>query len=150
MYGISSSAVLINNIFRDNTSIVAGGAIYSEYSSLDFINNTLYKNSSINFTGGIVLIYNSRNFIQNNIFYKNTSRSNDPRIYIASADSSVTDTSYNYLAFGSMDPNFISETDLHLEEISPCINAGNPDPIYNDTNGSRNDQGACGGPGGDW
>jgi hypothetical protein len=30
---------------------------------------------------------------------------------------------------------------------SPCINAGDPDPAYNDTDGSRNDIGACGGPG---
>ena len=28
---------------------------------------------------------------------------------------------------------------------SPCIDAGNPDPIYNDHDGSRNDMGAYGG-----
>ena len=29
---------------------------------------------------------------------------------------------------------------------SPCLNAGDPSPLYNDADGSRNDQGAYGGP----
>ena len=29
---------------------------------------------------------------------------------------------------------------------SPCINAGPPDPIYNDRDGTRNDMGYTGGP----
>lgn len=40
--------------------------------------------------------------------------------------------------------------DFHLQPGSPCIDAGNPDPQYNDPDGSRNDMGAYGGPGGDW
>jgi len=35
--------------------------------------------------------------------------------------------------------------DFHLQKDSPCINAGNPDPQYNDLNGSRNDMGIYGG-----
>lgn len=35
--------------------------------------------------------------------------------------------------------------DYHLQQTSQCINAGNSDPIYNDTDGSRNDIGAYGG-----
>ena len=34
--------------------------------------------------------------------------------------------------------------------FSPCIDAGNPLPGYDDTDGSRNDMGAFGGPDGDW
>ncbi len=34
----------------------------------------------------------------------------------------------------------------HLQPTSPCLDAGNPDPIYNDVDGSRNDMGAYGGP----
>ena len=33
-----------------------------------------------------------------------------------------------------------------LQAGSPCINAGNPDAMYNDPDGSRNDMGAYGGP----
>ncbi|NQV18523.1 MAG: T9SS type A sorting domain-containing protein, partial [Armatimonadetes bacterium] len=35
-----------------------------------------------------------------------------------------------------------------LLEGSPCIDAGDPDPVYNDPDGSRNDMGAYGGPNG--
>jgi hypothetical protein len=35
-----------------------------------------------------------------------------------------------------------------LEDSSRCIDAGHPAAEYNDTNGTRNDMGAYGGPGG--
>ena len=40
--------------------------------------------------------------------------------------------------------------DFHLQPGSPCIDAGNPATQYNDPDGSINDMGAYGGPGGDW
>ncbi len=39
-----------------------------------------------------------------------------------------------------------AEKDFHLQSTSPCIDAGDPDEIYNDTDGSRNDIGPLGGP----
>jgi parallel beta-helix repeat protein len=47
----------------------------------------------------------------------------------------------------SSDPLF-SGADYRLGSGSPCINTGNPDSQYNDTDNSRNDMGAWGGPGG--
>ena len=40
-------------------------------------------------------------------------------------------------------PLFIDTTDndYHLQEQSPCIDAGHPDPSYNDPDGTRNDMG---------
>jgi hypothetical protein len=49
-----------------------------------------------------------------------------------------------------MNPLFISENDLHLKPNSPCINNGNPTNIFNDYDNTRNDQGAYGGPKGNW
>jgi hypothetical protein len=57
----------------------------------------------------------------------------------------------------SVDPMFTSWTDdntdnddLSLAAGSSLINAGNPSSAYNDTDATRNDIGAYGGPGGSW
>jgi hypothetical protein len=52
----------------------------------------------------------------------------------------------------SVAPRFVSAAtrNFTLLATSPSVNAGNPDAAYNDTNGTRNDQGAYGGPGGTW
>lgn len=42
----------------------------------------------------------------------------------------------------SKDPKFVSESDYRLQPGSPCIDAGDPDSKYNDSDGSRNDLGA--------
>jgi hypothetical protein len=47
-----------------------------------------------------------------------------------------------------LDPQFLNMDlqDYRLSPSSPCVNAGNPDPAYNDLDGTRNDMGAYGGP----
>ncbi|MEE4311062.1 MAG: T9SS type A sorting domain-containing protein, partial [candidate division KSB1 bacterium] len=40
----------------------------------------------------------------------------------------------------------IGESNFHLQEGSPCRDAGNPHPDHNDRDGARNDVGATGGP----
>jgi hypothetical protein len=57
---------------------------------------------------------------------------------------------YNYIATDNMNPFFISENNFRLIFASPCRNAGNPAPEFNNTDGSSNDQGAYGGPYGNW
>ena len=44
----------------------------------------------------------------------------------------------------SSDPLFVDpeHEDYHLQQGSPCINAGHPDPSFNDPDGSRADMGA--------
>lgn len=50
----------------------------------------------------------------------------------------------------SADPLFdtSSAPPYSLSFASPCINAGDPNPLYNDIDGTRNDMGAFGGPSG--
>ncbi len=51
------------------------------------------------------------------------------------------------------DPLFVDpeQSDFRLDPESPAINAGHPGNEYKDSNGSRNDMGAYGGPyGDDW
>lgn len=149
--GIDNSTVVIkNNILRDNKADTFGGTIIAEQSDLTLINNTLFQNKSSNCCGGVFVLNPQKTDIQNNIFYKNSSFSGNPHFVYSSEDSSTLIEQYNYFAFGNMDPLFYTDFDLRLYYLSPCKDAGNPDTVFNDYNGTRNDQGAYGGPLGNW
>lgn len=45
----------------------------------------------------------------------------------------------------SADPLFVDEANFQLQAGSPCIDAGDPNPVYNDSDGTRNDMGIYGG-----
>lgn len=141
---------IANNIFFRNESLDYGGAIYSRNSSNKIINNTFHRNFCLNFGGAITLTDPVYEEIQSNIFYDNFSYRGDARIHLVSGDSTNIFEQYNFFAPDSLNPLFISSTDFHLQEFSPCKDAGNPAAEFNDSDGSRNDQGAYGGPGGDW
>jgi hypothetical protein len=147
---INSNATILNNIFSGNDAELYGGAIYIQNSSASIINNTFFNNFSHNVGGAIVLSNPEQTGIQNNIFYYNYSFSSDKRLAVIAGDSTNISQQYNYLDPDSTDPHFVSGTDLHLTAESICIDSGNPAAKYNDFNGTRNDQGAYGGPGGDW
>lgn len=146
----NSKLIFKNNIVSDNIAEVWGGAIMSELSDITVINNTFYQNYSGNNCGGILVYDPVKTELQNNIFYKNSCRLGEFNFQYLSTDSTNLVEQYNYLAFGTMDPKFVSTTDFKLSQSSPCINSGNPDAAYKDSDGSGNDQGAYGGPLGNW
>lgn len=146
----NSTLIFMNNIVNDNIAEVWGGAIMSELSDITVINNTFYHNYSGNNCGGILVYDPVKTELQNNIFYKNSSRIGDFNFQYFSTDSTHLIEQYNFLATGTMDPKFVSETDFRLSQSSICIDSGNPDSLFNDFDDSRNDQGAYGGPLGKW
>lgn len=143
---IDARATIKNSIFTHNKALNFGGAILAINSSMDIINNTFFKNDCVNFGGGLVMIDVLTSNIQNNIFHQNTSQAGDSRIAIVSGDSANYSIQYNFMGFGILNPKFISDDDLHLQTVSPAIDKGNPSIEFNDVDGSRNDQGAYGGP----
>ena len=147
---INADVSIENNIIRNNKSDLYAGAVLSEESNITIVNNTFYQNSAIHYCGGLFVTNPTKADIQNNIFYKNSSFSGDPNFVFSGQDSSQLFFKYNFLAVGNMDPMFYTDFDLRIYYLSPCKDAGNPDPSFNDTDGSRNDQGAYGGPLGDW
>ena len=150
IYAESSSISIYNSLFITNTSVVYGGAILLANSNSKVINNTFYDNLSHNYGGAIAIFQSENSDIQNNIFYKNRANDGYAGIYIDNIPSENYLEQYNFFENDTNNPNFVSESDCHLSAGSPCIDAGNPGSIYNDSNGSRNDQGAYGGPGGNW
>ncbi len=141
-----------------------GGALQLAATSGHVYNNTLAGNAAPDGGSGVALASDQsfRPLFDSNIISFGDSSAitgstasgsaftyND--IYPAEVEGMTLDTSNLF-----EDPRFVTDVtsspevpadwDLHLQPSSPCIDAGNPDPTYNDKDGSRNDMGAYGGP----
>lgn len=147
---IFSNVEIINVIFDSNQSQNVGGAISAEHSDIRLINNVFNENRSSSLGAGVIIRNSIRTEVQNNIFYRNFYNDSLSHLVFLSVDSSNYIEQYNYIATDNMNPFFISENNFKLIYSSPCKNAGNPDSEFNDTDGTRNDQGAYGGPFGNW
>ncbi|MCL5097106.1 MAG: right-handed parallel beta-helix repeat-containing protein [Candidatus Omnitrophica bacterium] len=159
-YGIvclSSTPLIANNLVISNH----GAGIYFAWaasSGAQAINNTIVGNDQ----NGIWCYSDANAIIKNNILTGNsvgilaTHGTTTPLISFNDVwDNDWRD--YDAQAGGvagpglgdiSADPLFDPAASLRfaLSADSPCINAGDPDPVYNDLDGSRSDMGAYGGP----
>ncbi len=145
---LTNGSVLTHNIIRGATKLGAsavetnGGAVV--------VNNTIVGSSGpgldIYSGSGTPVIKN--NIIANNGFGINTID------YSAAVRTfnDVHENAFNYIGFDdnpgvgdiTLNPFFVdgANDDFRLQETSPCIDRGDPDPQYNDPDGSRNDMGA--------
>lgn len=144
----NSLGKLSNNVFWNNRSDLLGGAIALDDISSSFTinNNTAYANQA-NLKGGGVSMDNSFALMENNIFWADYAPIT-PEIDLNGGSSPTViycDISGGYSGTGniSSDPLFISQStgDFHLQETSPCIDAGNP-ASPNDPDGTPADMGA--------
>lgn len=145
--GSALNTSISNNIIVDSTKF--GTGIFMENSS----NITVTNNTILSHGKGITERGSSATF-NNNIISGNS----DFGIQISNTSQlNYNDVWGNYFNYGGIDPgvNDISQNPLFVDSakgnfrllsISPCINAGNPDVMYNDLDGTRNDIGAYGGP----
>lgn len=143
-----------NNIFTGNKAMNNGGAIScTEGANARFVNNTYYMNNAT-INGACFAIGDSYTNVEiiNSIIW-------DPLITDPIFLDTISNASYSVIytdTYGwdepgagniNIDPGFRDPNgdDFHLEPDSPCIDVGDPDPQYNDIDGSRNDMGAYGG-----
>lgn len=147
---LNGKAEISNNIFRRNKALVHGAGIISYASQSKIINNTFYNNFSVNCGAAISLLIPINDIVQNNIMFNNLSQGICEQFYYNILDSLNYTIDYNFVEKNEPDPRFAQTSELRLLSDSPCRDAGNPDPQYNDSDGSRNDQGAYGGPDGNW
>lgn len=132
-FGASTGAQVINNTIADNSE--SGIWCYS-------LVNPVLKNNIV--TRNKVGIYASVGAAPANSF--NDVFGNDVRNY----DAQTGGISNPGPGDISRNPDFdlLSSPPYHLAITSPCINAGDPNPFFNDLDGTRNDMGCFGGPGG--
>ncbi len=152
-----SSSIIQNSLISGN-SAVRGGGIYSFLSDTILENVTISGNTATDpDDGGGMHIFSETNstILSNCILWNNS----PVEIY---AYSDITTVEYSDIDGGysgviniegtlnwldgniNTNPLFVNPSigDYHLQSTSPCIDAGDPDPIYNDPDGTRADMGA--------
>ena len=140
--GDGSDCQLLNNTIVGNGS----SGVYSEYSTVSFINNIIVSNGyfGIHFVGGESIVqFNDVWGNAVNQYHGATLPTGVGVVITVNANGDPCDEYYNV----SIDPMFglLRELDCAaycLQEGSPCIDAGNPDPEYLDPDGSIADIGA--------
>ncbi|MEE9465913.1 MAG: right-handed parallel beta-helix repeat-containing protein [Candidatus Neomarinimicrobiota bacterium] len=150
---LGDSARVENCLIRNNCAEEGGGGIYVNGlypADSRIVNCTIYDN----YPSGIVIEAGPGVTVSNSIVWRNRPQgdiisSHNPRIEYTNFNSSasiVDSTNLNYA------PAFVDIQlgDFHLRDESECIDAGNPAQAYNDPDGSTNDLGCFGGPGGNW
>jgi hypothetical protein len=130
---VYTDPIIENNIITENTQ-------YAMDTNNSFA--LLNKNTIVGNKTGVkgYGFYSSSPTIVNCILWNN----NDDLVETASAIFSCIQNGDPGTGNISSDPLFVDSEhgDYHLQEGSPCINAGHPDPSFNDPDGSRADMGA--------
>ncbi len=142
-----SNPTISSNTISDNSAQQGGGIFCDSVSCPTISSNTISGNSAQQ-GGGIFCYYYSSPTIVNTILWGDTAP-NGPEIRaVYSSYPTVTycDVEGGWPGLGNIncDPEFVNpdSQNYHLQMISCCIDSGDPDPGYNDPDGTRNDIGA--------
>lgn len=147
---VGGAVTVTNCVLHSNGT----GFLAQNNAAATFVNNAVYGNTTYGVRGGTGAVFTE---LKNNIFMSNAKA-------VSAGASALVDASHNCLHANtvnyegpsgaptdiSANPQFVDAGDanFHLKASSPCRNAGDPAAKYNDLDGSRNDMGADGGPGG--
>jgi PKD repeat protein len=167
-----ASPLMVGNLIAGNTATRVGGAIAAnENCDPDIRNNTISRNQAGLIGGALFLTANCNPVIRNTILWDNSAddgdqvgllyNSCDPDFHYCDVEGGIgafwllDGTTFNgaYENCIDADPLFEDPQNLDFQlswdnyptedsTKSPCIDAGDPDPEYNDSDGTRNDMGA--------
>jgi parallel beta-helix repeat protein len=156
---IGTAAHVTNCIIRGSG---VTGLFMEDFSSPTVINNAIGENAYY----GLHMVENCQPTVLNNIIWNNghygiyaqlsstpVLQYNDVWGHTDPIGGEETNTDYMPTSLPrshsiSDNPLFVSSEDMNLADGSPCHDAGDPRPEFNDSDGSTNDMGAYGGPAG--
>jgi serine protease len=148
IYSYRDSSRITNNVIWKNKAKIGGG-ISCDRCGATVINDTITANMAT-YGGGIFVDRGSVRMInlilwqnEDDFYFKELNKNSRPD------HSNIGGGDFRGLNGNiSADPLFADpeNDDFRLQPGSPSINSGNPELIYNDHDGSRNDMGAYGGP----
>jgi len=162
----AGTLVLENSVVATNSATTTAGGLQMLGGSLTMVNAAVVGDEN----GGLVATDSADIVINSSIFYDAASG------YGISSDGTATFAITYSTVYGNADGDYSGLTDptgtdgnlsedplfttwdsddnyddtLTLQASSPCVDAGDPDAAMNDVDGSQNDMGAYGGPGGGW
>jgi hypothetical protein len=170
--GDGSPVIIRNNIIIGDPNTATkpydGTGIMVSMQKLRWIeNNLIIGNRGTSITSaGVFIDHSSSGFVQNNIIADGYNGINRFYSYntMTTQYNCLSGNTHNYVPYATVgtgdiqaSPMFVNlgngdagTTDFHLSANSPCRNAGNPDPAFNNPDGTRNDIGPYGGPFGKW
>jgi predicted outer membrane repeat protein len=126
----AAGPVIVNSVFRNNSTDRSGGAISNAWSAATITNSTFVNNTALEKAGGV---YNSgRTFknespvIWNSIFWNN-SAAEFPEIANNNSSPAVKycDVKGGYIGTGNINKDPLLDANNRLSANSPCIDAGN-------------------------
>ncbi|MFQ5604490.1 MAG: right-handed parallel beta-helix repeat-containing protein [bacterium] len=135
---------IVNNtiVKNDSTGIYCGNKLLTRSK---FINNIIYANRKSGIYAQNARFFSIRfNNVSHNHPDFNLSTSDSLGIFTYQNSNGVSSDKYFNI---SEDPLFVDKNnrDFHLQNTSPCVNAGNPNVFFHDFDGSINDLGFYGG-----
>jgi parallel beta-helix repeat protein len=156
------SKTVRNNVVAENSTTAVGGGFYIRYDFSVLDNNTVIGNTASQGGGLYILNQGAGDYppdLHNFIIWGNAGGTT-PAIRLDPTYGSVVYVTYSDVQGGwagagnlDVDPAF-ADGEGHLPPESACVDAGSPDPLYDDDcfppshGGVRDDMGAYGGPGG--
>ncbi len=138
-----ATGIVRNNIICQNSGGLdySGGGIWKTSGGMTIIeNNTIIENSSERYAGGM-MVWGTDVQARNNIVWGNTAAMGYPQIRVSSG---TLDLTFSNIEGGwegeaniDTDPLFLA-SNFYFSEDSPCIDAGDPNPIFNDPEDNDN------------
>ncbi len=161
LYGSDNAFVVVANAVLERNSASTGAGVYvSGDGVLALLNSVLHGNEATGRGGGLYVASSAQVSLDATVIAFNSAGQDATNLFsdsdqVAAAFSCFFDSSGDAGLLGPVTgdfmvqaPGFIGDSDYHLDTDSPLIDAGDPADAFLDTDGTRNDIGAYGGPSG--